>query len=318
MRVHRLTAASLVTIGSMIALSAPGTVEAAAAPTGRIVFSSFDNASTSDIYSINPDGSGLTNLTSTPNDYEQVPSVSRDGTKIVFRRGFDPVSAMELYTMNADGSGVTRVTNNAFAEDFESWTPDGRQIIFSGNQNNADTNCLYPPCNWDLFIVRADGTHLRELTFTPDQELFAKVSPDGRKVLFTRISGLADSGLYTMNLDGSQVMRVNTPPQLLAGVGDWSPDGTRIVFSDNSCLGNCGTSSIWTANPDGSALIRVTNDNFNDLFGTWSPDGQWIVYTRRAFGANPDIVRVRPDGTGSFVVTQQVHGGGFEPSWGPG
>ena len=64
--------------------------------------------------------------------------------------------------------------------------------------------------------------------------------------------------------------------------------------------------------------MRVTNDNFNDLFGTWSPDGQWIVYTRRAFGANPDIVRVRPDGTGTVVLTQQVHGGGFEPSWGPG
>ncbi len=123
MRVNGLTAAWLVTIASMIALSAPETAEAAAAPAGRIVFSSFDNASTSDIYSISPDGSGLKNLTSTPGDYEQVPSISRDGTKIVFRRGFDPVSAMELYTMNADGSGVARVTNNAFAEDFESWTP---------------------------------------------------------------------------------------------------------------------------------------------------------------------------------------------------
>jgi Tol biopolymer transport system component len=318
MRLHGLTAACLVTSASMIALSAPGIAEAAAAPTGRIVFSSFDNASTSDIYSINPDGSGLTNLTSTPSDFEQMPSFSRDGTKIVFRRGFDPVSAMELYTMNADGSGVTRVTNNAFAEDFESWTPDGRQIIFSGNQNNTDTNCLYPPCNWDLFIVRADGTHLRQLTFSPEQELVPKVSPDGRKVLFTRIVGLTDSALYTMNLDGSQVVRVNTPPQLLAGTGDWSPDGTRIVFSDNSCVGQCGRGSIWTANPDGSGLMRVTNDNVNNVFAAWSPDGQWIVYTRRAFGANPDIVRVRPDGTGTVVVTQQVHGGGFEPSWGPG
>src|SRR5207253_11202400 len=122
MRVNGLTAAWLVTIASMITLSAPETAEAAATPAGRIVFSSFDNASTSDIYSINPDGSGLTNLTSTPSDFEQMPSFSRDGAKIVFRRGFDPVSAMELYTMNADGSGVTWVPNNAFAEDFDSWT----------------------------------------------------------------------------------------------------------------------------------------------------------------------------------------------------
>ena len=318
MQVRGLKAAWLVMTVAVIVMSGAGTARATSAPTGRIVFSSFDNASTSDIYSINPDGSGLRNLTSTPSDYEQMPSFSRDGTKIVFRRGFEPVSAMELYTMSADGSGVARVTNNAFAEDFESWTPDGKQIIFSANKNNADTNCLFPPCNWDVFIVRADGTHLRQLTFGPDQELVPRVSPDGRKVLFTSISGLTDSGLYTMNLDGSQIARVKTPPGLLAGTADWSPDGTRIVFSSNSCVGQCGPGDIWTANPDGSGLMRVTNDNFNDVFATWSPDGQWIVYTRRAFGANPDIVRVRPDGTGSVVVTQQVHGGGFEPSWGSG
>src|SRR5947207_15541288 len=127
---HGLTGALLVTVRLMVALVAPENGEAGAAPAGPVVFSLFGNGPTGDIYSISPDGSGLRNLTSTPGDYEQVPSISRDGTKIVFRRGFDPVSAMELYTMNADGSGVARVTNNAFAEDFERWTPDGRQIIF--------------------------------------------------------------------------------------------------------------------------------------------------------------------------------------------
>jgi Tol biopolymer transport system component len=294
-----------------------GTAQAATAPAGKVIFSSFDNAKASDIYSINPDGSGLKNLTNTPGESEQWPTFSRDGSEIVFRRGLDPVSQMELYTMDANGARVTRVTNDGFAEESPAWTPDGKQIVFSANANDPDPNCLYPPCNWDIFIMRADGTHVRQLTFGPDGELFPQVSPDGRKILFTRFVGLGDSAIYIMNIDGTGVTRIGTPPALLAGNGHWSPDGTRIAIADNSCL-QCPASDIWTMNPDGSALVRVTSNNQNELPGGWSPDGRWIVLTQRAFAPNSDIVRIRPDGTGLTTLTQQVHGGGFEPSWAPG
>jgi Tol biopolymer transport system component len=290
------------------------TAQAASPPSGKIVFVSFDNSLTSDLFSINPDGTGLKNLTNTPNIFEEWPNVSRDGSKIVFRVGDNP-SSWELYSSDANGSNMRRLTNDGFAEESPQWTPDGKQIIFSSNRNDVDPNCGLPPCNWDIFIMRADGTHIRQLTTGLNQALFANVSPDGRKVLFS-VVGTSDGALYTMNIDGSGVSRVDTPAALEAGDGEWSPSGSRIVFSSNTCFA-CAQSDIWTVNPDGSGLTQVTANNLNEISSTWSPDGRWIVYEQRGFAPNPDVVRIRPDGTGKTNVTQNVHGGGTLPSWGP-
>jgi TolB protein len=79
-----------------------------------------------DIFVMNADGSGRTNLTNTF-DSDFMPAWSPDGSKIVFtsHRDFND----EIYVMNADGSGQTRLTNNAppgntIPEDwFADWQP---------------------------------------------------------------------------------------------------------------------------------------------------------------------------------------------------
>ena len=70
----------------------------------RIVYVAFRDAN-SDIYVMNDDGSGATNLTNNP-DRDNYPTWSPDGTRIVFQSDRDGND--ELYVMNGDGSGVTR------------------------------------------------------------------------------------------------------------------------------------------------------------------------------------------------------------------
>lgn len=73
-----------------------------------------------DIYSVNPDGSSLTNLTNTLSQ-EADPAASPDGTKIAFASNRDGND--EIYTMNSDGTNLIRLTNKSVGDGEPHWQP---------------------------------------------------------------------------------------------------------------------------------------------------------------------------------------------------
>src|SRR5205823_3521044 len=89
-----------------------------------LVISPDDTFAVSDIYSVNANGSGLTNLTNHPAGYGP-PVWSPDNTQIAFSSSREN-QLSKIYIMNADGSGLHRLTNSG--DDIESspaWSPDG-------------------------------------------------------------------------------------------------------------------------------------------------------------------------------------------------
>jgi TolB protein len=107
-----------------------------------------------DIYTVSPDGSGLTNVTNNPAEYS-TPGWSPDGGKIAFSGvlpGHEEQSS-EVFVMNADGSGVVDVSNNP-AYDFDpDWSPDGTKLVFTSGRS----------LDYDLFVMNADGSNQRSL-----------------------------------------------------------------------------------------------------------------------------------------------------------
>jgi Tol biopolymer transport system component len=186
------------------------TAEGVLSPDGRrIVFTSLKDGDL-DIYTMNVDGTDVRRLTTTPG-YDGGPWWSPDGSKIVYRAWHPTDSAeladyrgllaqrmvrpsrMELWVMNADGSEQQQITRLGGANFGPSWTPDGRQIVFSSNHRNPRSR------NFDLYLVNLDGSGLEQITSHGEFDGFPMFSPDGRRLVWASnraTTGAGDTNLF--------------------------------------------------------------------------------------------------------------------------
>ena len=320
-----LTLAALFCLSSLSFVS-PG-VSASAAVTqanGRIAFvSERSEAGGLDIYTMNPDGSGVTRLTTGRGPslepwrqvYNVSPAWSPDGTKIAFASNREPGS-IEIYVMNADGSGLTRLTHDAVDDGQPAWSPDGTQIAFasgftsivSGNMHTTIAPQPNPPPGPQIHVMNADGSNRRQLT-SGAYSVDPNWSPDGTKIAFHQ-----SGQIFVMNADGSGQTQVTNEPTSSAYPA-WSPDGTKIAFfgTRNNSYG------IFVMNPDGSGVTRLTTSQAPEADPAWSPDGTKIAFTRRLIEGNRtnhEIYVMNADGSAQTRLTDFA-GHDTEPAWQP-
>jgi Tol biopolymer transport system component len=246
-----------------------------------------------DIYSINPDGSGLiqlTNFVATTGDVASWLHWSPDGKQIAFE--LDPAdgSASQLWLMNADGSDQHMLASDPnwnYAS--PNFSPDGSLVVF--------TRCsLVPDGGCSLFTVRSDGTGLKQLTtLVPGVNDYEPVyGPDGRKIYFDSFNraGVIEAE-YSINADGSSLREVSLP-FMVACNPDVAPDGRSLIVATNQC-GNPLNGELWQITPQGIPLHEFTNPiplNVNDHLGSWSPQGDAIVFTRSDPNAGVNSINV--------------------------
>jgi len=101
-----------------------------------------------DLYVMNADGSGVTQLTDTQVRPERLPSWSPDSKMIAYEGG--PLGSPEIWVMNADGTSNRRLTEGGRAE-HPNWSPDGKEIAF------------WRPFRDRLSIVKVDGSGERKI-----------------------------------------------------------------------------------------------------------------------------------------------------------
>ena len=102
-------------------------------------------------------------------------------------------------------------------------------------------------------------------------------SPDGKRFLFTRIHK-GKMGLWTMNVDGSDVQALLPSESMPHFDGHFSPDGKKIVFVYDKLQGTDGKLQIDVVNADGTEHKNLIPHKAFEESPRWSPDGKTIAW----------------------------------------
>ena len=225
-----------------------------------------------DLFTISGDGAIRQQLTDTP-EFEQHPSWSPDGSKIIYTRG-DVMTNFDIYSMDADGGNLLRLTEHEERDQRAVWSPDGQEIAFE-SQRDGDKS---------IWLMDADGSNKRRVVEGREPSW----SPDGKIIAFTSSAFDGNDEIYLIEVDGSDRVRL-TNNRKYDWFASWDPLGKRIAFNSEQF----GGQELMIMNAEGGARVRTSiAEKTYEQEPTWSSDGKTLAYAGKMNEDDYDIYRV--------------------------
>lgn len=227
-----------------------------------------------DLFVCRPDGSGVRNLSRTPEFNEAAPEFSRDGRKLLYRRlpraeaidGNRYGEQGQLVIANSDGT-EPRVMGKPGEYPWAIWSPDGSQIACLAITGISVV---------DLSSGRVVRTlerkgFFQQLTWSPDGRWFCGVANS---------FGVAWS-IARMEVASGAASAVN---RVDCCTPDWFPDSKNVIFSwrPPGQKGNqgYGWTQLWRVDAEGTSPRLVYGQDGRHVYGgNVSPDGQYALFT---------------------------------------
>lgn len=251
----------------LMAEDAPSDHRPVFSPDGEtIVFMSSREGGDWELFSIKRDGTGLTQLTDHPG-WDGYAAFSPDGKTFTYDRQVGEFKVPYLYDLESAENRPFFVMEGVWAT-VNGWSPDGNKVVMFIEREKKR----------DLFLTDANGENLEQITDTPDQnEHDAHFSPDGTKLAFA-VTFEGGSAFEIMDLESGEIERKVTSTQYLYGL-DWSPDGTRIVYTDTPNDNPDGNAEIYMFDLGSGTTTQLTTNEDYDHMPVWLPDGSGIMFT---------------------------------------
>jgi Tol biopolymer transport system component len=197
--------------------------------------------------------------------------------RIVFVRYDHHSGEPEAFSMDPDGTDETQMFSSRFFSghsEWPHWSPDGTRVSIFCCGNGTSPQ-----------IVDPDAGNLRLVARNPGLDRYCGYawSPDGRR-LACGVFGVTDprkTGLWTILTDGGDLKQVTSNPGGEDSPGDFSPDGTQLVFVRKDQ--NEVPMGIFVVNVDGTSLQRITPTGMilDGFPGSWSPIGRQILFVAK-------------------------------------
>lgn len=230
--------------------------------------------------------------------------------RIAFAREMRP-EHLATFTIDPDHTHATRLLRGS---EVPRWSPDGTEIAVLSCQNPPD-------CTTAMAIVDPDTGEVVRWFESPDPDLFIGCyawAPDGARLA---CGGFGDTdqtltGLYSIDAaDGTDLTQITSNPGGEDSPGDYSPDGTRIVFLRSASDRPDGRNqALFITHADGSGRPhRITPWGLSEETGSWSPNGNKILFA----GAGVLYTVSVDDGTIRRIKLGHPGGPAFDPVWSP-
>jgi WD40 repeat protein len=259
-----------------------------------------------------PYGSAILSPTSGSGRYNISPSISPDGSEVVFLSEKD-MFAIEMYLADArDGRVTKKIVKTAVDPHFEglqfiqsagAWDRTGQLFAFAAVRKGQPA--------LSILDVKS-GKKVREEVFKELGEIFNPTwSPDGRYVVFTAIAG-GVSDLFSYDLNESELHRLTNDPY-----GDlhpaWSPDGSTVAFITERFTSNVtsmmhGEYTLALMDPSTGAIRELEAFNKGKHINPqWSPDGKSLYFISDQNGIS-NVYRMDLESRQIFQVTNVFTG----------
>lgn len=261
--------------------------------------------------------------------YKRVGSVaiSPDGGRVAYvvtepvMEGESSEYLSQIWIAGTDGSGAFQFTRGDKSSGSPAFSPDGRYLAFSSGRSGDDQVWVMPVAGGEAWQVTDEEDGVGGFSWSPDGTRFAFTKSDAdteeeekakkEKYYVIRVDrDFKYRHLYVIDVgdgtgDPAESVRLTEGDFHVTGT-DWSPDGTRIVFShqadpriNTSRLS--GDLSVVTV--DGGDVTQIVGGGGIESQPQWSPDGRWIAYVSTGDQPEPigmgDVYLVSPDGAES-------------------